>query len=214
MSNSFAPGDGTVHGERPPLIAIPIKAFGVAKRRLASTLDASARSRLGRAVAARSVSVAAEIGSPVAVVTSDESIAEWASGLGAEVIREVAQGGLNGAARAAVDAAHRRGLAWMVVHADLPLVTPAELAAVLGRLPRGGVALAPSHDGGTTVIAGDRYDFPFSYGPGSLRRHLAAAAHLPHALVIKPGLALDLDGPRDLQAMRGMAAGKWLETVL
>ena len=44
------------------LAAIPIKPFGVAKRRLSTRLDAPARSRLGKAVAARTAAAAVERG--------------------------------------------------------------------------------------------------------------------------------------------------------
>ncbi|HZD03689.1 MAG TPA: hypothetical protein VE173_02190, partial [Longimicrobiales bacterium] len=48
----------------------------------------------------------------------------------------------------------------------------------------------------------------FSYGPGSFRRHLP---RLPRPrVIVRLGLALDLDGPIDLEAARGHPHGQWL----
>ena len=57
------------------LAAIPIKPFGVAKRRLSTRLDAPARSRLGKAVAARTAAAATDAGALVAIVTGDADVA-------------------------------------------------------------------------------------------------------------------------------------------
>ena len=54
------------------LAAIPIKPFGVAKARLAPVLGQAERSRLGRAIAARTAGLAAAAGAEVVVVTADE----------------------------------------------------------------------------------------------------------------------------------------------
>lgn len=196
------------------LIAIPVKPFGVAKRRLAPVLDAHQRRRVGKAVARHVISRAKATGCRVAVVTGDSGVAAWATAQEVDVISEPDGGGLDRAANAVVEEARRHQLAWMVVHADLPTITTADLEAAAAGLPPGGILLAPSHDGGTNLIAGDRDSFPFAYGPGSLRRHLGAAARLPHRLLIRVGLALDLDGPLDLGAAIRLSTGRWLEAVL
>ena len=64
----------------------------------------------------------------------------------------------------------------MILHADLPTVVPADLAEALAATPEGGVLLAPSHNGGTSLVAGDLDSFRFMYGPASFRRHLATIA--------------------------------------
>ena len=45
----------------PPLAGVPIKPFGIAKARLAPALDAGARSRLGRAIAAHTLRTVADL---------------------------------------------------------------------------------------------------------------------------------------------------------
>ncbi len=195
------------------LAALPVKPFGVAKARLGPAVPAATRSRLGRAIAQRTGRAARDAGAEVAVVTSDRGVRRWAGRCGFGVIVEPdgPGAGLDRAARAAAAEADRRGLPWCIVHADLPLVTPADLAAVFAHA-RSGPVLVPSHDGGTTIVAASGPSFPFAYGPGSFHRHLAA---VPRARVMtNPRLALDLDTPRDLQHALDLAPDHWLERLI
>lgn len=182
------------------LIAIPVKPFGVAKARLHPVLNAVQRSLLGRTVASHTAGEAVAIGARVAVITGDNGVARWATDLGVEVVRESSEfgPGLNGAGAAAVAAAERDGSDWLILHADLPLVTRVDLAAAIGRHRPGRHVIAPSYDGGTSLIMGTGA-FPFSYGPGSFHRHLQAAGNTAE-VVVRAGLALDLDTPGDLEA--------------
>jgi len=196
------------------MIAIPLKPFGVAKQRLSPVLGPGQRRRLGRAVAAHVINAALGTGCTVAVVTGDEGVANWATRLGARTIAEPPGGGLNGAAAEAVVAARRKDLAWMVLHADLPTLTQADLSAALAATPERGVLLAPSHNGGTSLISADLETFSFAYGPASFRRHLAAASRHDHRVLVRPGLAIDLDGPEDLAVAARLPAGLWLDPLL
>jgi 2-phospho-L-lactate guanylyltransferase len=195
---------------RRPLIAVPIKPFGVAKRRLATVLDASTRSIVGREVAARTLDMAGAAGGRVVVVTADGGVRAWAARRGVESTGQ-SEGGLIGAAMAAVAMAH--GAPWVVAHADLPLVDTADFEAIVEAVEECEVVLAPSFDGGTTVVAGTVASFPFSYGPGSFRRHLAVARERAR-IVVRLGLALDLDGPSDLSAALRHPRGSWLRELL
>ena len=83
-----------------------------------------------------------------------------------------------------------------MVHGDLPLISPRAIAQVANALVSSPI-LVPSHDGGTSVVAGFGR-FPFSYGIGSFRRHFAAR---PDALVmVSEELAIDIDTPLHLAA--------------
>ena len=175
------------------LIGVPVKPFGVAKARLAPLLDAGQRAELGIAIAARTVGIAASVADTI-VVTGDPGVGAWAEGLG---VRRVAErpGGLNGAAAAIVEAAGDRP--WMVLHADLPRLTVADLKAATAALRANRAVLAPSWDGGTSLLGGNG-SIPFAYGPASFHAHLHA---VPGAQVlVRPGLALDLDTPADYRA--------------
>ena len=196
------------------LIAIPVKPFGVAKRRLAPALNATQRSQVGKAVAAHVIATAQATGCRVAVVTGDEGVASWALRNSASVIREPEGGGLDQAATAAVRAARSDGHAWMILHADLPALTKSEMEEAVASVPEDGVLLAPSHDGGTSLLAADLDVFPFAYGRASFRRHLRAAAPLSHRILVRAGFAIDLDGPADLATAAGLPAGGWLSELI
>lgn len=195
------------------LAAIPIKPFGVAKARLAPVLGPEQRSRLGRAIAERTAGLAATAGAEVVVVTPDHGVEKWAKSLGHGVVIEdpADRRGLDAAAASAARHAAGMGLPWVIVHADLPSATDADLRRVFEAALDGPVIVA-SHDGGTNLLGGRGTDFPFSYGRGSFHRHLAAA---PGAEVIaNPRLALDLDRPRDLERARAMPTGRWLDGIV
>lgn len=196
------------------LIAIPVKPFGVAKQRLAPVLEPAQRRRLGKAVAAHVITTALDTGCVVAVVTPDEGVSSWAQQLGASTIAEPEIGGLDHAAMAAVAAANRKNLSWMILPADLPALDPADLGDALAAIPDHGVLLAPSHNGGTSLIAADLPTFQFAYGPASFRRHFAVAARTAHQILVRTGLAIDLDGPEDLATVVRLPAGRWLEDLV
>ena len=190
------------------LIGVPIKPFGVAKARLAPVLGAEERSKLGRAVADHTITTARQAGFDVAVITADAGVAAWAMRHDAGVVDDPGEG-LSAAATALTTAHPDR---WAVVHADLPCIDPDDVLALVAAMPEGGpeggVALAPAADGGTSAIAGSG-SFPFRYGAGSFARHLASAAAIgPYEVVTRPGLALDLDTPADLEKARQLCS--WL----
>lgn len=152
----------------PPVLAvIPVKPFGVAKARLAGMLDAAARSRLGKAMAQRTAEIAEAAGATPLIVTGDAGVAAWAETHGLAAAEERGEG-LNGAAATGVAIAGSRGTSWLVLHADLPLVSVADLETAIAAMPAGGTMLAPAVDGGTNVIGG-HHGFRFGYGPSTLR---------------------------------------------
>jgi 2-phospho-L-lactate guanylyltransferase len=195
------------------LAAIPIKPFGVAKRRLADRLDGETRSRLGKEIAARTAAAATDAGALTAIVTGDPGVATWARGNGYLVIDEQISSnrGLDGAAESVVLEAMRRQRPWAVIHADLPLVTPGALAKVF-YLCRTRAVVVPSYNGGTNVVAGFRTWFHFSYGPGSFHRHLANNADV--VVRTHPYLALDLDTSADLSRAMALPVGRWLHALV
>jgi len=173
------------------LTGIPIRSFA-GMSRLAPVLTPDARGRLARVLAGRAVRAARGAAGRVAVVTGDPAVARWAHEEEIDVIDDPGDG-LDAAASAVVDMA--AGGPWLVLHADLPAVTATDIAAMRSA---GETAIAPSRDGGTAAISG-RGAFAFAYGPGSFLRHLAAAG--PGArVVVRPGLAFDVDRPEDLRA--------------
>ncbi len=197
--------------ERPPLVGIPVKPFGVAKQRLHLRLDPATRSVLGRRIAARTAAVVADTATEVVIVAADTGVRRWAANLGFETITESDAGGLNAAAAALRDHAIGTGRAWLVLHADLPLISEVEVRAVLEPLNRGTAVVAPSHDGGTSALGGAGH-LDFHYGVGSFYRHLRQVPTA--AVVVRPGLAFDLDTVDDLDAALRHPRGKWIERLL
>lgn len=189
----------------PVLAAVPVKRFYVAKRRLSPILDATSRSRLGQALATHTLETVAKE-AEVVVLAADAEVEEWATARGWPAMVD-ADGGLDGAAGAAAARAAASGRPWLIVHADLPLLTAADIATAVALLEGGASPIAPTDDGGTSLVGG-RGTFRFSYGPGSFHRHLARLTG-PVPLV-RPGLALDLDGPADFAAARRRPRGEWL----
>jgi 2-phospho-L-lactate guanylyltransferase len=86
----------------------------------------------------------------------------------------------------------------LIIHADLPLVAPEDVDALL-TAARGGGAIAPDRHGtGVNALALDAgLAIEFRFGPGSLARHREQAGGRL-TVVARPGLALDIDTPDDL----------------
>ena len=186
---------------------IPIKAFHEAKARLRGALDPLQRDRLARWTASQVMSAAA--GLQLVVVCDDDAVATWAGERGALVLWQAGKG-LNNAVDDAVAALADLGFDHVVVaHADLP--RPSLLRTVVRP---GTITLVPDRrDDGTNVmsfptraaahsptIARTGPPMRAAYGPGSFRRHLAAAmtTGLPVEVRRDRLLSLDIDTPADL----------------
>lgn len=109
-----------------------------------------------------------------------------------------------------------------VVSGDLPLLSAAEVSALLEAVPERGVAIARALDGGTNAVAMRPAGVaPTCFGsPGSAALHaeLAAAAGAGSVTLDLPGLALDLDSRADAERVvrtaPASAAGLLLVDVL
>lgn len=183
-------------------VVVPIRAFNDAKHRLAPRLDDAARAALARRLADAVVAAAAPL--PVVVVSSAPEVRDWAGSVQASVIDD--PGSLDGAAHAGREWFRARGATRIVVaHADLPHARDLAPLALDGAQPI--VCLVPDHrDDGTPVCSVPAAaDFAFAYGPGSFRRHLAAARTAGTAVRVlrAPGLRLDIDFPADLEEIGG-----------
>ena len=192
------------------LAAIPLKGFGSAKTRLGDSMAPRTRARIAAAVADRVVWACSGAGWSVVVVSASPDVVSWCREAAIDVLPDPGAG-LDAAATAAVT--HANGRAWVVVHGDLPLVTPADLDGIAGWVAAGSVVLAPSRDGGTNLIAGTGA-FRFAYGPGSFARHVSAAATRIPVVLVRTGLAVELDTPADLLAAQRHPAGAWLAAFL
>jgi 2-phospho-L-lactate guanylyltransferase len=189
-------------GEPVVAVVVPIKSFGLAKARLAQVLSEAEREQLARANARRVAEAAA--GCALFVVCDDDAVATWATGIGAHVVRP-SEPGLNPAAQAGRQAAAAaRATRVIVVHSDLPL---AEALLPLAH-NQAEIVVVPDrhHDGTNALVVPATGEFDFCYGPGSASLHQAQAAQrgLSCAVVERADLALDLDTPDDLAALRAL----------
>lgn len=186
---------------------VPVKPLGVALGRLARVLDAPLRRELQMGMLADVLSTCrATTGlAEVLVVTADPEAAGLAGAHGARVIADhIPPQGMNPAVIRGLSVAMDTGAdAALVLTADLPAGTPAELARVIASVhPHEGVTLVPSHTGTGTnaLLVRPPNIFVPELGIGSRERHRAQATQrgVPLHEIECPGLALDVDTPADL----------------
>lgn len=179
-------------------VVVPFKRAGTRKSRLAAVLDEAAREALAARMACHVLATVGLVGDARPLLLSRVRPDWWAGAW-----RDDDDGPLNVAIEAA-----RRALgpaAFAVVHADLPRLTTADVAALLAAAGDDGIAVAPDRHGTGTnavAIAGARR-FVFAFGPGSFSRHRDQGG----VTVARDGLALDVDTPADLDDAGG--EGPW-----
>jgi 2-phospho-L-lactate guanylyltransferase len=221
---------------------VPVKGLTAAKGRLAPLLTTAERGALAAALLAdvlAALRIAPEI-QRVLVVSPDPEALALAETWGATPLAEPPATTLPGLRppgddtslnlaldHAATVAAAGGAAGLLALPADLPLVSPADVAAVCAALPAAPyVALAPTTDGGTgALLRQPPLAIPARFGAASLRAHLqAAAAHgVAARLVWRRNLSLDVDHPADLERLVSLplasatqrllaewqAAGRW-----
>lgn len=184
---------------------VPLKALEHSKQRLSGRLSAIERHALMRGLFLHvlDVCMAAEcIDETLAIVSGDAGVA-LARQRSVTVVRDPG-GDLNSALRYATVRLPRESTSLVVV-ADLPQVTVDDLEAIVSagrQAPT--VLVAPTHDGGTGALLRRpaRIIAP-AFGPGSAAAHLLAAqaAGVRAGVIMRPGLAYDVDRPEDLDRL-------------
>lgn len=178
---------------------LPLKMGPNRKSRLASRFSALARAALSDHMAQGVVDALKACGSVGRIILlSPQPVAALAAEWRCDAGR-----GLNEELEALRHRVARAPL--LVVHGDLPLLTPDDVEALAAAAERHGCALAPDrHGAGTNAAAiGQGQAFTFAFGEGSLARHVASAADA--AIVRRAGLSIDIDTPDDMDA--ALAAG-------
>lgn len=186
---------------------VPVKPLRRGKSRLAGVLTEEERAELNRRLLAHTLdtlTVIPEI-EHVLVVSRDPAALALAREHGARTVQENGAPHLNVAlTRATVVAKNYSTRGVLILPADLPLITPEDIQAMLKLAQRPPVVIvAPDrHRQGTNAllicpVGLIEYDF----GLGSFQRHCdrakAAGAHLE--IFELPSLALDVDLPEDLK---------------
>lgn len=192
---------------------IPAKSLVEAKSRLSSAASPEERAAVSLEMLRSIVGQVRQVPAVdvCAVVSADAAVLEEARRLGAIPLPEQSPGlnrALEGARAWAVG---QSAGALLVVLSDLPLASAADIAEVLRLTDRTPVALAPSKDGGTNVLALRPPDaIPFRFGRESARYHRFEAARrgLTVALLERDTLAFDVDTADDLAAYREVKEGR------
>ncbi len=210
---------------RPRWCLVPARDFATAKLRLGASLDAAARAGLCRELFVRALTAAtaSEAVDRVLVLTDAPAVAAVARSFGADVLFDEANApdddALDGAvpvprlaaavARGLTHAAAAGAASALVVMADLPRLTAADLTALAEAGRSVALALAPDRERfGTNAIALELARLrrtAFGGGP-SYQRHvaLAEASGVSWREVVRDGLAWDLDEACDLETfLRG-----------
>jgi 2-phospho-L-lactate guanylyltransferase len=182
---------------------IPVKTLAQAKSRLGTLLSASERRALVLAMLSDvldSLTTAQKI-DRVGLISADPAVLAYAAARGVEALADHTTD-LNAALeQAAAHYAARGADATLVLPADVPLIQPYEIDALISEHTSRGLVIAPSRDGGTNaLLVGPALALPFLFGAGSLARHLAAAHErgLAARVFRSPGLEIDVDRPDDL----------------
>ncbi len=192
-------------GTRPRFAAIiPVGTLAGAKTRLGGSLDAEERETLVEGLLARTVVTALAVDGfdDVLVASPDREVLRRAAELGARTLRQRTRGLNAGLAEARADVVAGGAEAILVVPIDLAFVTPEAVAALLGPLANAPavVLVTDRHGTGTNALGLRPAEvIDFAFGPGSRRRHHAAAEAAGATYVEIDGpLNVDLDTPDDL----------------
>jgi 2-phospho-L-lactate guanylyltransferase len=182
-------------------VVVPVKRLEQAKSRL--SLPAVARMRLALAMAEDTVRacLAARSVHTVVVVTDDAAGAAMATSLGATVVADEPDAGLNPALRHGARVALRTypSLGVATVSSDLPALSGPDLDAAL-RSTDGHdlVVVADAEGSGTALLAsGSLAHFQPAFGPDSRAAHVGTGAVDLTALAA-PGVRRDVDRVEDL----------------
>ena len=198
-------------------ILVPVKNLASAKQRLAEVLTAEQRRSLAEAMLRDVLEALAQLEQPesVSIVTGDAVATALARDHGFALIADHEDFGETAAIALATDVTASGGSdGVLVIPADVPLITAAEVKAILDAAPESGTVLVPAADGrGTNAILRRPPSlFPARFGNDSFLPHLENARRSGRQVVILelPGVALDVDRPDDLAAL--LAAGGSTQT--
>jgi 2-phospho-L-lactate guanylyltransferase len=187
---------------------VPVKDTRTAKQRLAGVMDQQTRTLLAHAMLEDVLSAIAAATSlaGLVVVTADPLAMQIARRYGARLLSEGGEVGQTHAIRYAVEMLAVKGRrAILTLPIDVPLITPAEIDAVVAAARREvEFVIVPAHDrqGSNAILCARPGHVPLSFGNHSFAPHLAAARErgLEPCIVELPGIGLDIDSPADLAA--------------
>lgn len=187
---------------------VPVKHLKDAKQRLSPVLTPDQRRSLIGAMLEDVLSALCQSGclAGVMLVTGDPVVRTVARRFGVRVlVEDDPRGHTEAVTYAGAVLAAEQVTSMLSLPADLPLVTPEEIAAVVeAHAPPPSVTVAPARDklGSNAMLCSPPDVLPFRFGENSFTPHLERARRLGIAprVVERPGLGLDIDVPEDLTA--------------
>jgi 2-phospho-L-lactate guanylyltransferase len=194
-------------------VLVPVKRLALAKTRL--SLGATARVELALAMAIDTVSAAAAcaVVGEVVVITDDERAASRLEAIGARVVADRPDAGLNPAL--VYGATVARGPRVVAMSSDLPALRAADLEGVLALASAHRKAIVADHSGtGTTLLAAATSgDFTPSFGDRSRAAHVAQGA-TDLTVAAARSLRHDVDTVEALDAARALGLGPATDRAL
>lgn len=191
---------------------IPVKCLENAKSRLGETLDAAARVALSLEMLERVVLAASDTeGISTLVVSRDQRALVLAQKKHVNTLHDRWQG-LNASLEGASIWCQGHGASSiMVLHADLPLIKPEDIAAMMqpgASSPYIVIAPCRRQEGTNALFLRPPGIIPFTFGRGSFQAHLDLAAERGIAAHVhrSPTIALDIDTVEDLDLYRSQPA--------
>jgi len=187
---------------------VPVKGFERGKSRLAPVLAGDARAELARRLFEHALATLAGVVDGILVATDSDEVAAAARARGAAVRRDDATGLARVVDAALADVAARGAERALVLMADLPLVGPDDLRAVLAALDGADLVVVPDqhrrHTNALALAPPTRIATAFGTAD-SFAAHRAAAARV--VVLENERIAFDVDGPEDLGRVTAPAAG-------
>ncbi len=182
---------------------VPQKALAVAKSRLETALSASARFSLSLGLlrhVCMTLRSVPDVETAI-VLTPDPEVRARVASWGVTVLSDPAPQ-FNAALAQAIAATAQPTRGVLVIAADLPLLQPADVMALLRRGAAGALVLAPSKEGtGTNALLvppGIRFRPAYGEGSRAAHRREACARGLAITEIVRAGLAFDVDTPEDV----------------
>ncbi len=191
---------------------VPVKPLRRGKSRLAGMLTEEQRTRLNRYLLEHTLTTLNQIPEieHTLVVSRDPAALALTREMGGHTVLEDGAPQFNTAINRATVVAKSQGAhAVLILPADLPLVTPAEIKAILKRGNKPAVVvIAPDRrqDGTNGLFVNPAGLIDYGYGPGSFKRHSdkAELAGARLEVIHSKILGLDLDLPEDLELLGGI----------
>jgi 2-phospho-L-lactate guanylyltransferase len=183
---------------------VPVKALRKSKIRLSSILSPKERAALTIAMLADVLSALkrSRMIDSITVVSPDRNVLRFGQQLGVDSLREKPARGLNSAITQVIRKRKWENAIVLIVHADLPLLTPGEVNAFLRGARGCSVTIGPSKDrtGTNAMVLNPAQVIKPAFGRGSYKRHISLfhRKRLQFSVQLTKGFGFDVDDPQGL----------------